>query len=290
MSSLPWEGAMGKSYADLNLNIPWTSIGRETVISRAGRGVVPIGVLPFQPSPPVQVQPLYISSSHPEFEQYLMHIIGTAIQADSGKLVTCAHIVEGLVQQPSRCYILAPLIREGVILFTPYAIQCALPYVDPRSNDVNPEVDLSALIVVARSTETLPYEVPPVRWGDSTQVGVGDPVMVGGFPYGRDMFLHTQTNRGLIQPAFQSGIVSAIIPATNTTETRIFQISVPSAGGMSGGAVFDQNTGEVIGMVTSCMHAGDIPLPTSYAIPSEIIAPYLEIITFQTDDRPSEGA
>jgi hypothetical protein len=59
---------------------------------------------------------------------------------------------------------------------------------------------------------------------------------------------------------------------------------------MSGGAVFDQKTGEVIGMVTSCMHVGDIPLPTSYAIPSEIIAPYLEVITFQTADRPSEGA
>jgi hypothetical protein len=37
-------------------------------------------------------------------------------------------------------------------------------------------------------------------------------------------------------------------------------------------------------MVTSCMHAGDIPLPTSYAVPSEIIAPYLEVITFQTVD------
>jgi hypothetical protein len=63
---------------------------------------VPIGVLPFQPSPPVQGQPPYISRSHPEFEQFLMHILGTAIQADNGKLVTCAHIVEDLIDVPLR--------------------------------------------------------------------------------------------------------------------------------------------------------------------------------------------
>jgi hypothetical protein len=34
----------------------------------------------------------------------------------------------------------------------------------------------------------------------------------------------------------------------------------------------------------------DIPLPVSYAIPSEIIAPYLEAITFRAADRPHEGA
>jgi hypothetical protein len=123
---------MGKRYDDLNLNIPWHSLGRETVISRTGRGLVPIGVLPFQPSPPAQGQPSYISRAHPEFEQYLIHILGTAIQADNGKLVTCAHIVEGLAQQPSKGYILAPLIREGAIFFTPYAIQIALPYVANR--------------------------------------------------------------------------------------------------------------------------------------------------------------
>jgi S1-C subfamily serine protease len=157
------------------------------------------------------------------------------------------------------------------------------------------------LIVAAKSTETLPYEVPPARWGDSTQVGIGDPVVVAGFPHGRDMFLLTKTNRGLIQPTFHSGLVSAIIPAMNATETRLFQLSVPSAGGTSGGAVFNPNTGEIIGMVFQGLQiriqgtdkgteASDIPLPISYAIPSEIIAPYLEVITFQTADRPSEGA
>ena len=59
---------------------------------------------------------------------------------------------------------------------------------------------------------------------------------------------------------------------------------------LSGDAEWPKVADAVIEAVTSCMHVGDIPLPTSYAIPSEIIAPYLEVITFQTADRPSEGA
>ena len=96
------------------------------------------------------------------------------------------------------------------------------------------------------------------------------------------MFKFTKSNRGLIQPTFYSGIVSAILPATHPSEIRILQISVPSAGGMSGGAIFDPKTGKVLGMITSCVHNDGIPQPISYAIPSEIIAPYVEVITFET--------
>jgi S1-C subfamily serine protease len=102
------------------------------------------------------------------------------------------------------------------------------------------------------------------------------------------MFLFTKSNRGLIQPTFYSGIISAILPATTATETRLLQISIPVAGGMSGGAVFLPNTGEVVGMVTSCIHVGEVPLPMSFAIPSEVIAPFVESISFSTTDDKRE--
>jgi S1-C subfamily serine protease len=121
-----------------------------------------------------------------------------------------------------------------------------------------------------------------VKWGDSSQLGIGDPVIVGGYPYGRDMFLFTESNKGLVQPTFYSGIVSALIPAMAPLETRLVQISIPVAGGMSGGAVFLPETGEVVGMITSCVHLNDIPLPMSYAIPSEVIAPFVQVITIKT--------
>ncbi|MFH1446501.1 MAG: trypsin-like peptidase domain-containing protein, partial [Chloroflexota bacterium] len=100
--------------------------------------------------------------------------------------------------------------------------------------------------------------------------------------HGTEMFTLTQSNRGIIQPTFYSGIISSILPATNPQETRIVQVSIPSAGGMSGGAMFDPKTGEVLGIVTSCLHIKGIPQPMSYALPSEIISPYVEVITFKT--------
>jgi S1-C subfamily serine protease len=113
---------------------------------------------------------------------------------------------------------------------------------------------------------------------------------VGGYPLGKEMFLSLETNRGLIQPTFYSGIISAIIPATKPTETRLLQLSIPVEGGMSGGAVFLAETGEVIGMITSCLEKNGVSLPMSIAIPSEIIAPYVESVSFTTqrEARPKD--
>jgi hypothetical protein len=64
--------------------------------------------------------------------------------------------------------------------------------------------------------------------------------------------------------------------------TRLLQLSIPVEDGMSGGAVFLPDTGEVIGMITSCLQKNGVSLPRSIAIPSEIIAPYVELVTFTT--------
>jgi S1-C subfamily serine protease len=265
--------------------IPWASFGRESIISRAGRSLVPVGVLPFEPkawTPNMPTMPV----QHPDMEKFLMNIVGTAIQADRGKLVTCAHVVTGVKQlQPTGYfYILSRrAVPGGNVVLIPYRVQAAVNYYfDPRTGGPNKLVDLAMLISVP-NTDEVPYEIPNVKFGDSSKLGVGDPVIIGGYPHGKDMFLWLQTNRGIVQPTFYSGIVSAIIPATKPDETRLLQIAIPSAGGMSGGAVFLPNTGEVVGMITSGIDINDIPQPMSYAIPSEILAPYVEVITFETD-------
>jgi hypothetical protein len=225
----------------------------------------------------------FVIQDDADFEKLLMHIVGTAIQSDTGKLVTCAHVVEGLMQAnpQGNYYLLARMFRGSEILFMPYSIQASVKYLDPRSGGkANDLVDL-ALLLSTPNIEKMPYEVPNVTFGDSGQLGVGDRVIVGGYPHGREMFLFTKTNRGLIQPTFYSGIVSAILPVSQPMETRLLQISIPVAGGMSGGAVFLPETGEVIGMITSCAEIKGISQPMSYAIPSEIIAPYVELVTFK---------
>lgn len=274
------------SYQKITKKIPWNSFGKKTVASRVGLSVVPVGILPFQPIKPPYPNgfPPLIHMDDSNIEKYLMNIVGTAIQAGNGKLVTCAHVVEGLIEQKGQGYILARIIRAGTIAYIPYPIQCSLRYVDPRTDAVNLNVDLATLIVSAKSTKEIPYETPNVSWGDSSKLGVGDQVIIGGYPCGKEMFLFTESNRGVVQPTFYSGIVSAIMPVAKSHETRIIQVSIPCAGGMSGGALFDPKTGKVLGMVTSCVDLNGIPQPMTYALPSEIIAPFVEVITFETTE------
>lgn len=269
-------------YQDITKNIPWKSFGRETISSRVGRSILPVGILPFAPQSITTDSLPVISMNEQNVEQFLMNIVGTAIQAENGKLVTCAHVVEALLEQKKKGYILSRVYRDNTVVYISYSIQQALRFVDSRTNQVNKKIDLAVLLCAAKSTVSIPYETPNVAWGDSGQLGIGDEVIIGGYPYGKEMFLFTQSNRGIIQPTFYSGIVSAILPATSSEETRILQISIPSAGGMSGGAVFDPKTGKILGMVTSCVHSEGIPQPISYALPSEIIAPFVEVITFKT--------
>ena len=57
-----------------------------------------------------------------------------------------------------------------------------------------------------------------------------------------------------------------------------------AAGGMSGGAVFDPETGAAYGMITSSLEgSGGALHPVTYAIPSEIILPYSGAINFDTE-------
>ncbi|MGR3302700.1 MAG: S1 family peptidase [Candidatus Scalindua sp.] len=269
-------------YKELTKDIRWNSAGKETIISKVGQSIIPVGIYPFQLPTLTEGNIQFRTLGDPDSEQYLINIVGTAIQVDKGKLVTCGHVIKAVIQQKADGYILARLIREGVFVYIPYPIHTALAYVDPRTEKVNKDVDLSALLVPVKSTKELPYEVPNIEWGDSSQLGIGDSVIVGGYPHGTEMFKFTQSNRGIVQPTFYNGIVSAILPATNLNETRILQISVACAGGMSGGAIIEPHTGKIMGMITSCVHNNGIPQPISYAIPSEIIAPYVEVITFNT--------
>jgi hypothetical protein len=48
------------------------------------------------------------------------------------------------------------------------------------------------------------------------------------------------------------------------------------------------DTGEVVGMVTSCIHAGQVPLPMSYAIPSEVIVPFVNNLSFKRKKKEDD--
>ncbi|MGO6982556.1 trypsin-like peptidase domain-containing protein [Rhizobium leguminosarum] len=261
--------------------IPWTSFGRQTPISRLAKSILPVGNhFGVQKNQSGEI----ISSHDPGFEDWIMDIQGTAFQCGPGKLLTCWHVCEALEVKAGNAYIHADTIFNGLPTKTYYPVSSCFNFIDPRHQKGNASVDVGVLICPVRSSDSHKYQVPAVKWGDSTQVGIGDRVLIGGYPLGRDLFLTATTNRGIVQPTFYDGIISAILPATKPEETRLFQISSVALGGISGGVVCTADTGRVIGMVTSGLSVESVSLPITYAIPSEVLHPWVDAISFVTRD------
>jgi hypothetical protein len=213
-----------------------------------------------------------------------MDIEGTAFQVGRGKLMSCWHVAQALHTQQGEAYVYGHTSINRMEAQRPYPLVGAMKFYDIRFEDGGPGIDAAMLICPADSTQEHPYDVPSISWGDSTRVGVGDRVLIGGFPLGKGMFFANPSNRGLIQPSFFDGIISAVVPALRSGETRLFQISSIALGGISGGVVCDPESGAVIGMVTSGLTAGDVDLPITYAIPSEVLEPFADAVSFETTD------
>lgn len=278
----PMEFAAMNKLEEAFAKIPWASWGRRTPISDLAKSIVPVGNHDHVGKGPDL--DLTISIHDDGFEDWIMDIVGTAFQVGRGKLLTCWHVCEGLEVARGKAYLQASTVIRGEPAKAYYPISAKFSFMDPRHNNANPGIDVGILICPADNTKERPYNVPIVRWGDSTKVGVGDRVLIGGFPLGKGMFLSTNSNRGIVQPSFYDGVISSIIPAVNNRETRLFQISAVAIGGISGGVVCDASNGRVLGMVTSGLtQAGEVDLPITYAIPSEVLRPWCEAISFDTD-------
>ena len=267
-------------------------MGRSSVASQVGRSLLPIGV--YDPSLAVwqyEGTSREITNKDEDFEKYLINIVGTAIRTGTGKLVTCLHVADEIVQQKLKAYALVNrTLSPNTIVHTSCPLGPAIKYVRPGQKKGDAGVDLAVIPFVPQDNHGNFLDTPSITWGDSTKLGVGDRVLVGGYPYGTDLFQMTKTNRGVIQPTFLDGIVSAIIPAQNEKETRLLQLSTLAAGGISGGAVFDPETGEAYGMITSSVQGSNEALhPVTYAIPSEVILPYSGAINFSVEKMGKMG-
>ena len=263
--------------------IPWAKRGRETNISKLGQSLVPVGNKAG--GFPKGDLKLHMTIQDPGHEAWVMDIQGTAFQVGEGKLLTCWHVIESLRLAQREAYLYARSRLNGIEAQRPYPFAASLRFYDPRFEAGGSGiVDAGMLLCPAVSTPETPYEVPIVRWGDSTKIGVGDRLLIGGYPLGRDMFFANSSNRGLIQPSFFEGIVSAVIPAIQNGETRLLQISSIAMGGISGGVVCEPLTGRVLGMVTSGLTDGASSLPITYAIPSEVLQPWADAISFEVTD------
>ena len=281
-----------RKYDDFARIIPWASMGRSSIAAQVAQCLLPIGTYDSSlPTWEYEGTSKRVSNQDEDFEKHLLNIVGTGIRTGTGKLVTCLHVVDEVFQGKLRVYALVTRsVSTNTRMYTACLIETACKYIRPGQRKADANVDLAVVPFVSRDSSGNILGTPPIVWGDSTNLGVGDRVLIGGYPYGTAMFKVAQTNRGIIQPTFIDGIVSAIIPAQNSRETRLLQLSTLAAGGMSGGAVFNPETGEAYGMVTSSLQdpCGTL-LPATYAIPSEVILPFSGSINFKAGQMGQFG-
>ena len=255
------------------MNIPWESKGKLTHASRVGASLVPIGVLPRNAKELVTAK--WLAGEEAEARKYILRILGSAIQLRTGNLLTPRLMLDEARRTGSTVYVLIVAPYQGRVLNAAVPVVHFMPYVDPRTNAMNTEVD--AMLTILPSLKNVDFERSHITWGDSRELGVGDAVMVAGYPMGSDLFFECRSNRGVVQPNVYAATISSIIPAQNGRETRLLRVTVPGLAGMSGGVVFNPKNGTVLGMIVSATHAGLVPQPALYAIPSEALDDFSRI-------------
>lgn len=264
------------------MTIPWKSSGRRTHASRVAESLIPIGVLPRDSIDLAGIAVKRLYPEEAELRKFVLRILGSAIQLPNGNLLTPRVILDQARRQGSTVFVLLVCHDGERTINAAVPVVHFLPYIDPRSGKTNTEVD--AMLTMLPGDPQVPFQASPIHWGDSTELGVGDSVMVAGYPMGSDLFFDYRSNRGLIQPTVYSGTIGAIVPSQKDTETRLLRITVPGLGGLSGGVVFNPKNGTVLGMLVSATHAGLVPQPVLYAIPSEALEGFSKT-EFRIDDR-----
>ncbi len=224
-------------------------------------------------------------------------IIGTGFNADpSGIVITCRHVIEGLLLEKLPDLVVPPGKRFGRADVRGHRMFVMFHHVEgdeiavegvPVLCSVGPKNQDAAVIMLPR--EGTIY--PSLEVGDSDHVLEGEAVATCGFPL--RLALREDSISGT--SSFQAGIISAVLahPDLAPKHRISFQLDMVVNPGNSGGPVFRQESGEVVGIVqsqlltekvltekvpTGLSYAVPIPTGLAYAVPINVVKPFLQKI------------
>lgn len=197
-------------------------------------------------------------------------IVGSGITVEDGRVIlTAAHVIAEMAAIRAKNEVLsrhaAPVVavpgqaalsdrkEDGTQeLIVSHGL---LPF-EELSRTVNPSDDIGIVVPpdplptsVALDFDHEPYE--------------GDRVFACGWPYG------TKLNHSVVS-SFVFGTVAAVLPhpVVRLTGRKEYVVQIPVNPGNSGGGVFDQTTGRLIGIVSARYQAGGIPTGLSTIVPT----------------------
>jgi S1-C subfamily serine protease len=225
--------------------------GLPEVVERVKRSVVSVGTFEKMRSP-----------------AYLFR--GTGFVVGDGTLVaTNAHVVRGTLKVENGETLMVLVQSAGA--HNPEARTAKVFALDPE-HDV-------ALLRIGGTP------LPAVTLGDSDKVREGQSIAFTGFPIGQLLGFHATTHRGIV-----SSLTPIAIPVANSSQldssavgrlkgapVTLFQLDATTYAGHSGSPLYDENSGEVIGIVNMGFLRG-MKDPTigqvatiSFAVPSRFL-------------------
>lgn len=218
-------------------------------------------------------------------------ILGTGVIVDEcGLIATNSHVIDAIVQLPHPddfkgipASVLFFILTEQGVATISFEIEGVfrIKTFEPGAAYYGPKFpDLGFVFIKVKELPTAPLRAHGKLYEE------GEAIATAGFPMGTDQltgpgWLHQLT------PTLQSGIVGAIHPFPCTTPHG-FTINVMVQGGASGSPVFNQETGEVLGLVYAGLYnfeTGEgrskqrVPTNYTYVVPAHYIVNALPSIS-----------
>ena len=170
------------------------------------------------------------------------NFLGTGFAVDDGTLIaTNAHVVPEALKTESGEILM--VLMQG-----------------PGARD--PEPRIATVVKLDREHDLALLRMagaplPPVKLGDSDTVRDGQSIAFTGFPIGQVLGFHAITHRGIVASltpvalptANANQLDAATVRRLKAAPVTLFQLDATTYAGHSGSPVYDENTGEVLGIV-----------------------------------------
>jgi len=227
--------------------------------------------------------------------------IGTGFIVDpSGVVVTCKHVVEGLLLEHEKFPDTPIPSGKKVGRATLKTHEIFTMFICVRGDEIEVEgvspvfiggPNKRDLAVMKLPNRSEPY--PSIELGDSDKLQEGDFIATCGFPLG--LALNPKAISGT--SSFQAGIVSAVFPHQDVPSKlrSAFQLDLTANPGNSGGPVFLQGDGVVIGVLSHVLRAPQsisegnlnakvsVPTGLSYAVPINAASNWVHRVRSMTE-------
>jgi hypothetical protein len=218
-------------------------------------------------------------------------IVGTGFLVREDTILTARHVISTSVQdRDNRGRADHPLVA-GFYIPGPSSVDLRI-HAWGFAGWLNPPLEDIGVIRIDEPDERARQMLRPLGVSSNFTTAVSSPVSVTGFAFGAGAMVRQESEARLyrVGPVLQQGYVSAIAPFGESDRVDRLLLDIRTTSGMSGAAVVDSRSGEVIGVHTGGY--GSEPSVLAFAAPlndAVVVAIVDRLSGFSVGDSPASG-